>query len=401
MASTIAWLDTSADEQRRVRELIALFSEKGTLDELGVGQIRDAFSNALFPGTSTIQTRARYFLLVPWSFMVAAKHGRTGAVLREHADNVQRILIETLRIMHGQQGVIGAQRGARVKTLPSTIYWNGLLTFGILRRDVAPEGLASERTPLDVEDELAMRAPRDWHPTIPSAPDGFPQTVGGGLTLTAPEAEWLRERILESVPGTMLAHLVTSDLAPEKASQYPWLDAACVSASGPAADVLRHAHLFSLVMEGATRLYGVLVAEAYERAGFNAVTGVVDKHREAYQTWTREVEDVRHLLAAWDRGAFWAFMRRQNAHVSRMTEGFVQAWGGAVLDGSAAEALDAGPAARQLVSEREKSVKRSQARLSNPKLLGLWGGGVGGGLDFRWPTVRTLVADIHEGVSGV
>ena len=29
MNSTIAWLDTSSDEQRRVRELIALFSEKG------------------------------------------------------------------------------------------------------------------------------------------------------------------------------------------------------------------------------------------------------------------------------------------------------------------------------------------------------------------------------------
>lgn len=41
-------------------------NEPGTLDELGIGSIRDTFSDELFPGTSTIQTRARYFLFVPW-----------------------------------------------------------------------------------------------------------------------------------------------------------------------------------------------------------------------------------------------------------------------------------------------------------------------------------------------
>lgn len=399
MTSSVAWLDTSADEQRRVRELIALFSEKGTLDELGVGQIRDAFSNALFPGTSTIQTRARYFLLVPWSFLAAAKRGRSGAAQREHADSVQKTLIETLRVMPDQQGVIGAQRGARVKTLPSAIYWNGLLTWGILRRDVAPDGLAAARLQIDPTEELAVRAPSDWHPTIPPAPDGFPHTVEGGLALTAPEAVWLRERVLESVPGTMLAHLVAADHAPDKASRYPWRDAACATASGPPAEVLRHAHLFSLVMQGATALYGVLVAEAYEAAGFNAVTDAVEKHREAFQTWTRSVDEERHLLDAWDRAAFWSFVRRQNERVSPRTEAFVQAWVAAVLAGSAAEALDAAPGVRQLVADRERSIKRGQARLSNSKLLALWGGGAGGGLNFRWQTVKAIVTDIHEGVS--
>jgi hypothetical protein len=30
--------------------------------------VRDAFSEMLFPGLSTVQTRARYFLLVPWAY---------------------------------------------------------------------------------------------------------------------------------------------------------------------------------------------------------------------------------------------------------------------------------------------------------------------------------------------
>ena len=41
-------------------EIVDLFREKGTLDELGIGAIRDAFADRFFPGTSTLHTRARY-----------------------------------------------------------------------------------------------------------------------------------------------------------------------------------------------------------------------------------------------------------------------------------------------------------------------------------------------------
>lgn len=400
MTSTISWLDTSADEQRRVRELIALFSESGTLDELGVGQIRDAFSDALFPGTSTIQTRARYFLMVPWSYLTAAHPGRTGESLRQHADHSQRVAIEALRGMHDKQlGVIGALAGAQVKTLPSAIYWNGLLTFNILRRNVAPEQLSNARPESDAADELATRATEDWHPTIPGAPEGFPKNIEGGLDLAPAEAEWLAERILKSVPGTLLAHLVGAERAPDEASKYPWWDSMAASASGSAATVLRHAHLFSLAMKGATRLYGVLVAEAYENAGYNTVVAPVEKHREEYCAWVREVEDERHLIETFDQHDFWLFVRGQNENVSQLTERFVRSWVDGLLDGSAARALDDGAVARQLVTERERSIKRSQARLSNTKLLGLWGGGIADGLSFRWPTVKTLVSDIHEGLA--
>ena len=58
MPSALTWLDVSAEQQRRVRDMIRLFEEPGTRDELGVGPVRDAFSELLFPGTSVIQTRA-------------------------------------------------------------------------------------------------------------------------------------------------------------------------------------------------------------------------------------------------------------------------------------------------------------------------------------------------------
>ncbi|WP_272819028.1 DUF6361 family protein, partial [Prescottella equi] len=65
--SVIAWLDTSTEEERRMRELVKMLSDSDTLDDLGIGQIRDAFGDLLFPGISTVQTRARYLLFVPWT----------------------------------------------------------------------------------------------------------------------------------------------------------------------------------------------------------------------------------------------------------------------------------------------------------------------------------------------
>ena len=50
-------------------DAVDLFKEKGTRDEMGIGSVRDAFADLFFPGTSTIQTRARYFLFVPWVYL--------------------------------------------------------------------------------------------------------------------------------------------------------------------------------------------------------------------------------------------------------------------------------------------------------------------------------------------
>ena len=79
--SAFAWLDYSDGERRRMLEVIDLFREKGTLDELGIGSIRDTFANHLFPAISTIESRARYFLFVPWHFQEADRLGYRGQAL--------------------------------------------------------------------------------------------------------------------------------------------------------------------------------------------------------------------------------------------------------------------------------------------------------------------------------
>src|ERR1017187_2196566 len=68
VTSTFAWLDFSDRDRKRAMDVVDLFREDETRDELGIGVIRDAISDRLFPGTSTIQTRIRYFLFIPWLF---------------------------------------------------------------------------------------------------------------------------------------------------------------------------------------------------------------------------------------------------------------------------------------------------------------------------------------------
>ena len=48
MSSNFAWLDYDARERRAMLGIVDLFREKGTVDELGLGVIRDAFATGCF-----------------------------------------------------------------------------------------------------------------------------------------------------------------------------------------------------------------------------------------------------------------------------------------------------------------------------------------------------------------
>lgn len=119
--SKLAWLDYSEEEQRRARELVALFSQRESRDELGIGGVRDALSDALFPGTSVLLTRARYFLFVPWLFLEGSRRGYLGQQLLDWVNRQERRLINALRIGDDSEGLIGRIAGGAVQNLPSTI----------------------------------------------------------------------------------------------------------------------------------------------------------------------------------------------------------------------------------------------------------------------------------------
>ncbi len=55
LMAQIGWIDFSNRYRKRAQQLMSMIRPEGQLDELGVGYLRDAIANHLFPGISTIQ----------------------------------------------------------------------------------------------------------------------------------------------------------------------------------------------------------------------------------------------------------------------------------------------------------------------------------------------------------
>jgi Family of unknown function (DUF6361) len=66
--ASLTWLDHDATDREWMNRILAMFRERDTRDELGIGVIRDLLAGEFFPGTSTIQTRLRYMRFVPWIY---------------------------------------------------------------------------------------------------------------------------------------------------------------------------------------------------------------------------------------------------------------------------------------------------------------------------------------------
>jgi len=133
MASRLAWLDYSDHERRKALDVIDLFREEETRDELGIGSIRDGLADALFPGTSTIQTRARYFLFIPWIYLELENQRLKPLEVAAKARRKEVLLINPLATSHDPHGVIGIQARDRIKRLPSSVYWAGMGVWRIRR----------------------------------------------------------------------------------------------------------------------------------------------------------------------------------------------------------------------------------------------------------------------------
>src|SRR5436853_3619533 len=118
MASALSWLDFSEHERRKALDVIDLFREKDTRDELGTGTVRDALSDLLFPGISTIQTRARYFLFIPWIYLRLEKQKAAVGDAARFARREEVRLIKALVDAGENEGTIGIDAREGLKRLP-------------------------------------------------------------------------------------------------------------------------------------------------------------------------------------------------------------------------------------------------------------------------------------------
>lgn len=379
-----------------MQEIVSLFAEPEDRDELGMGQLRDTFSEALFPGTSTLHTRARYLLFVPWCYLDAAARGGTAAEGQRRAAENERALAASL--LAGPAAHAGEALTTATHAPPSAVYWGALRRYGILRVAEPSDALGRPQLHEPGQDELAERSFSAWAPTLPSVPPGFPGHLGTGFELTPAEAGWLQERILASTEGSLLHHLVSDGQRPRPEGDAAWDDPACYASPPKVRALLEHARLFSLAEHGASLLYNLLVAERYRASGYFRVANPVDLYRDRLDGWAAECRLYATPLSGWDRRAFWQTVLAANPQVRAATRRFLDYW----LDWLCRLELDGAAddrAMRGLIASRERAHKGAQSRLVNGQLLASWSGRAGTGrMTYRWEQARRLALDLHDGL---
>ena len=375
--------------------MLRSLEEPETLDVLGLGAVRDAFSEMLCPGTSTIQTRLRYFIFLPWIFarLEAERVPQVEFARRLRQDESR--LIDCLRPLGRNQGVIGYTAGRDLKRMPSEIYWGGLGTWGIRRLDLSiaeygqrASALGRLRPERDDDGNPTKPAASMWA-SVPPPPDNF---LHGEITfeLRPDEAQVLADCIRQRHPNTLLAVLCGMPGVPVDVD-YPW-DLPTPGLPDPVVEVLRHARCFSELTLGPQLVYNLLLArQARAEFGWNTddlEAGQLDRLRG----WVQLIGDRHEELRSWAENPkeFWRVLASHA--VTPVTQSFVNEVVNRAVDNPKGFGED--PEIHTLIRHRELRLKSKRARLAHRAALENWNRApVGGQLDYRWPTTKRYLED--------
>ena len=391
--SSLAWIDFDEVERQRARRIMALFQEKDTRDELGLGPIRDSIADHLFPGTSTIQTRLRYMLFVPWIYSMVEEVNSPPDRLTEIARAHEIRLIDALRAGGEDEGIIGRDAGASLQRLASSIYWAGLRSWGIRLFPGSQETYFSALPSLrrrqhrggSSEDALAAGDSdlATWRSSLPPPPKGLLERAD--FRLTRDEAGFLIDRLIDSRPDSLLAHLAKAR-RPAKCD-YIWTHPDLAAFPETARRLVKSAEVFSEVMHGAALLYNLMLAELREREDW------IERYRNELANWADRLDLT--AAASWSLDDFWLRIEHENHRVRELARLFVRRWRELVVE-QRGEIADL-PAARELVRAREMRLKGPQSRFVNSTVRDRWTGRSGTDrIAFRWREAGSHIRDLAD-----
>ena len=404
MPSTLTWLDYSERDRQYAMGVIDLFRETGTVDELGLAGIQNSFSDLFFPGTSTIQTRACYFLFVPWTFLELEKSKVTSSRASRRARQAELNLNQRLREGNDARGVFGRRSGDALKRLPSEVYWGGLGSWGIRmfpshiwayfrsldgfhRRHVRFRGTSRNA-------EGRNAPPTNWHPHLPCPPAGFP-AENVSVALRRQDAEYLRERIQSRHPESLLAVLAGRAEVGDLKADWPWELARLPESGSDLRKQLHDAERFAVCMQGAALLYNLMLSELRKNDQWT------EKYEAELERWAADVRVLGSALADWKPDGMWSVVRDQGRRLGYPTQAFVERWVECLKEAGPRAIMAEDSTARTLVRDREVQLKRARARFTNPRRLELWGGESGTWrMSYRWQSAKGILKDVFDGLRG-
>ena len=362
----LGWIDFSKEDRQKALDVINLLSEQGAVDELGIGIIRDAFANYFFPGTSTIQTRAKYFLIVPYVLREAVDggYGRDVNRILKAIDSAEKDCgIRLLNADPKAEGVIGTRVLPKgwVARKPSDIYWNGIRTYGIfcdyglsiteyvslatkLREEKKVSRLGNrnddtkenERDDLDAGDISNIRF---WN--LPIYHDDWRDNLS--IELTKEEAFYLDKQMQKSTKGTLLEYVLKNHIDLNQFDSFAALTAALSEKVDAAlANMMKLACDFNNLVYMARVRYNVMLSGG--------------ENDEAINNWDRIQQDIGHRAKV-DLDAVFGELELINPRAKSFLCGIQAAFMASDID-----------MADELIRKRERSLKGTgRAKLSRTK----------------------------------
>ena len=391
----LGWIDFSKNERNKVLSVLDLLSESGTLDELGIAPVRDGFANLFFPGTSTIQTRAKYFLIVPYALkdLEYSDETKPNRMLRVFDDRERRCG-EILVGGEDTDGIIGKRslaQGKWVKRTPADIYWAGLRYYGIFtggtislteyihamskmksqketlkklgnHNDTAEEGVTDDK---DAGDLFRMQFLK-----IPTYQDNWIDDLS--IKLTVEEGDFLKKQMLNAFPESMLAYILRNDLT-EVFNCKSFQDMESLIKQFP--DHIQQdyylAKEFSEFLFVLRTIYNMIVSEG--------------KNEDANVVWENLKPDLKELAAVDLESIFGRLGITRNVFLCNFLRKSQSLMEAGDLEGMMTE-----------IKRRERELKQSRAKTLHPGEFDpyIWYGG--GLLDYRFGNAKVIIGDIFE-----
>jgi len=412
--SAIGWVDFSSEHREKVKSVIDLLSTPGVIDELGIGVIRDSFSDSLFPGISTIQTRGKYFITVPRIFKDYEKlpaHKRRRRKLADFLNEQENACMEAMVANHAndrQDGIIGesfADKQGEVQRKPSSVYWTGIRQFGLIQTKMSLQAFCRKFANPDQPIQDLVQGSDKNKGDDPDAAEQANETINGPsyeenwidhLTayLTHEEASFLFQQIGASVPSSLLGQILLDSEVRQRFLAFPneWNFTTLADEEifrGQFADGLQRiisaARDFWQLMDGAHIRYNCLLQERH------GTSGLRDAFEAKWDEWKADLSSFS--WARWETEFLWELTKHHHRRVREHTIQFVESWIDGIQENATPQSLD------ELVTRQERFNKKSRARL-NPtaeESIGKWVGI--DDLNYRLNVARTIIRDIDTGLT--
>ena len=404
----LGWIDFSPEHRDKVASVIDLLKPEGRVDELGIGVIRNALSDILFPGTSTIQTRAKYFLIIPRifkEFQTKYENKKTKPKLKDYLKNrenqVIRILAEKFKDTE-ELGIIGITLAGtpisrELARNPSSIYWTGLRLFRIIRTRLSlTEYIAKHDKQESFIDLLAITEDEKGDDRDAGYEDAFGVSLPDNnrdwdrelsIDLEYEEAGFLRDKIIDNHSDKLIGQVLKDKKLMDVFVKIRNFRDMCDVFSEKAIPQKTKTHLklakdFDEIIHGAHIRYNCLLQGKF------GTDAKLNEFSEMWDDWWRQIT-TDGLVHEFDENQ----LIELSTTLKTFTRTFVQNWVDGIRKSKPIPFFD------RLVTNQERANKGGKARLrvGATERVSDWIGI--DGLSYRFPVARTIVNDIKQGLS--